>query len=338
MVSKKLRVKLLNNNKEIFMRYILLFISLFLGLFSSFQSYAGGGIAHMFVADGTLPYLSDYKLRNLLQDNRDAYLTGAHYPDSGFVPGTGYGEDSHWDPFVFTFADYIKEKYPNPELQNPKLVAFLMGCAVHRVSDEIMHFIFYNYISEQDFNHNDFKAHKYGDVGIDLLLNIEKNRWTDHPKVWWVPVNDLLEVYHRMGLDQYTANQIIYGNKVLNLAGYLERAISIPSYTYLRLRMPWTAQHYYDWPEGGLLMNIQSVSVYQNNLWNRLKQSQAILPHKPIVTMHDTSLLELSKQALDDNMANVDIKYNTDGSVELQQPIIIDQNRLTNKVLKNILN
>lgn len=301
-------------------------ITFFLGLFFSFSLYAGGGITHMFIAEESIPFL-DPHLNQILQDNKDAFLAGAHYPDSGYVPGTGYGEDSHWDAFIFTFADYIREKYKNPMVENPKLIAFLMGCAVHRMSDEIIHFTFYDFVSDIDFNGNDKKAHKYGDVGIDLLLNIDKSRWSHFPKTWWVPVADLLEVYHRMGLDQYTADQIIFGNQALSLAGYLERAISLPAYPYLKWRMPWTASNYYDWPQGGMLMDIQVVASYEKSLWYRLQHATKTMPSKKLKLDHDLTIISLSKKALDEHIAEMPMQYNSDGSVDLQPPVILNQNK-----------
>ena len=88
-------------------------IALFI-LFSFFTTaHAGGGITHMFLAEESIQLLPDAKLRQLLLNNLDAYRVGAYYPDSGYVKGNTYGEDSHWDPFIFTFADYVKETYPN---------------------------------------------------------------------------------------------------------------------------------------------------------------------------------------------------------------------------------
>ena len=315
---------------DLFMQHVKTLLTLLIGLFFSFSVHAGGGLSHMYLAEEAITQLSDSTLRHVLLENKDAYLVGAHYPDSGFVPGTGYGEDSHWDPFIFTFADYIKEKYRYPELENPKLVAFLMGCASHRVSDEIIHFTFYPYVSEKDFNGNDFKAHKHGDIGIDMLVNIEKGRWRDHPKTWWVPVSDLLEVYHRMGLDQYTAEQITYGNSLLNIAGYLERVIALPTYPYLRWRMPWTAKNYYDWPQGGMLMDIEHIAKYQSNLWQRIKDAKSInvmtaSNHKKYD--YDSVMTRSAKQAFEDKIVRIVVNQHSDGSIELQSPLITDQTK-----------
>src|SRR3990167_8071088 len=305
---------------------------IFVLLLSCFFSvaYAGGGITHMFIAQQVIAALPDAQLRDLLQNNLDAYLVGAYYPDSGYVKGTGYGEDSHWDPFIYTFADYIKEKYTQPALQNPKLVAFLFGCAAHRVSDEIMHWTFYHEMAREDFHDNRSEAHQYGDMGIDLLLNIDKNQWLTHPLVWWVPVNDLLQVYHRMGKDQYTAKEIEWGNAVIYLVGYGERLISPPAYPYLEWKMPWTAKHYYDWPVGGILMDEEKIVAYQMDLWQRLK-SQSSLPHFKLNKTHKTAsmdsentnfIIDFANEALESSVVTISTVSQEDGSIVLQPPIV----------------
>ena len=162
------------------MKKILISVCFFITLLCSPLTFAGGGIAHMLIAKEAIAKLPDPALRILLLTNLDAYLVGAYYPDSGFVAGNQYGEDSHWDTFIETFANYIKEKYKNPANENPKLVAFLFGCASHRVSDEVTHWVFYPLIKKHDFAKETITTRKvggsYGDLGIDLLSTVDKNQ------------------------------------------------------------------------------------------------------------------------------------------------------------------
>jgi len=307
---------------------------IFIFLFFLSLANAGGGMTHMFIAQETIAKLPNEKLRNLLLDNLDTYLVGAYYPDSGFVQGTHYGEDSHWDLFIYTFADYLKEKYSDPVIQHPKLVAFLFGCAVHRVSDEVIHWTFYEVSKDKDFNGDYNQAHQYGDIGIDLLLNIDKNQWMTHPATWWVPVNDLLDVYHRMGKDNYTAAEIRWGNTAIFLAGYGERIISAPAYPYLRWKMPWTAAHYYDWPEGGILMDEDKVAEYLMNLWDRLHNKK--LTQMPVfaskhrlnsIHTEPSPAVDFAQKAMESGAVSVPVKSNEDGSIELQLPVVNEFNK-----------
>ena|SRR3990167_6062797 len=251
------------------MKYTFALLSCFLMFFCSPYIYAGGGIIHMLIAKEAIPKMSSEQLRTLLETNMDAYLVGSNYPDSGYVKNTHYGEMSHWDPFIFTFVDYLREKYKDPVIENPKLVAFLFGCATHRVSDVVIHWTFYKKSATEDFKGDWNKAHDFGDLGIDLLALVDKNLWLDFPHQWWVPVEDLVAIYHRMG-ETVTQKEIMYGNRVYSLSGLGERSIAAVSYFPLHLKASWTAKHYYDAPEGGVLADEVAVADYANNLWERL--------------------------------------------------------------------
>lgn len=290
--------------------------------------FAAGGITHMFMAHEAIDQIPDKTLRNILKDNLDAYLVGAYYPDSGYQKGAHYGEESHSDPFIYAFADYLKEKYKNPALENPKLVAFLFGCASHRVDDAIFHNVLYKIMADKDFNGDRDKAHTYGDDGIDLLIMVDKAQWFSAPKTWWIPINDLVAVYKRMGHPDYTADQIIKGNSIIFFAGYGERIIALPSYPYLRWKMPWGARNYYDYPNAGITYNVNQVALYQANLWKRLmgktfNPDTAAAKKMPQDTKVQASTSSaISETILNQHWAEVPQKENPDGSVELQSPII----------------
>jgi len=323
------------------------FFIIILSLFYSF-AYASANITHQFIARSVIPILPDKNLQNLLRNNLDAYLAGANYPDSGYVYGTHYGEDSHWDPFIYAFSDYIKEKYTYPELENPKLVAFLFGCATHRLSDDIVHGTFYPIMSLHDFSGDWLTdgTHSYGDIGIDLLLVIDKNQWFIGPSTWWVPVNDLVQVYRKMGKKEYTAKEITWGSSIIFLLDYIEPMIAAPLYPYLQLKMPWTAKHYYNWSEGGILMNEINTSKYMMDLWNQLHQKSSDKSFHFSNNKNDihhgenNSLLLFSTELLQKGLVNYSSRSNDDGSVEISLPIVtsyFEFNKLINEFIENSL-
>lgn len=302
---------------------------------------AGGGMTHMFVAAESITKLTDKNLRDLLLNNMDAYLVGAYYPDSGFAKGTHYGEDSHWNPFLYTFADYLNEKYSDPIVENPKLVAFLFGCASHSVSDIVLHKVFYYDSAAHDFN-NDWKAaHVYGDIGIDLLIDVDKNQWFTYPREWWIPVSDLVEVYRRMGKPQYTAEEIIHGNKTIAVAGFEERAIAVPAYPVLRWwKMPWTATHYYNYEHGGLVNAENEAAKYQMQLWDRIRSGTKSHRHNTLKqpdttrTMDANAILDLAKDTLEAGAIIVSVHENADGSVNMDTPVVTNEKKLKELVEK----
>ena len=303
------------------LKYLL--IILFIGPFS--VSLAGGGITHMYIAKQAINHLPNQQLKTILLNNLDAYLVGAAYPDSGYIAGTHYGEDSHWDTFIYTFADYLKQQYKDPAVSNPKLLAFLFGCATHRVSDEIIHFIFYPIAATQDFKGNGEMAHEYGDAGIDFLLTVDQNQWTNFPTNWWLPIQDLLAVYQKMG-KKHTADEIIWGNSVLYTAEWGERLIALPLYPYYQWKMPWTASHYSNWPIGGIEMNIQQVVEYELILWYRLQGKpsafKTITPQKIDQHTHPSLLRDFAEDVLNTNTVSLQKVSQNDGSVTLQEPVI----------------
>lgn len=248
------------------MQRILLFV---IACCLSISIYACGGITHMYIATELIPQLTDSNLRNLIQDNMDAYLVGSNYPDTGYVSGAGYGEDSHWEPFIMAYIAYLRENYTYPEQQNPKLVAFLLGIASHSISDIIFHGTLLNQITAMDFNGDRDKAHPESEYGIDIMITVEKNQWLNRPSTWWVPVNDLVAIYQKMG-KSYTANQIIWGNSVYSLAGIGERAGALADYPVEELKMPWTAKNYYTAPQGGILMTENLTALYVQSVWKRI--------------------------------------------------------------------
>ncbi|EKD69967.1 MAG: hypothetical protein ACD_46C00687G0010 [uncultured bacterium] len=319
------------------MRKIIILITLLVSQFVS-TAFAAGGITHMFIAKEAVKQLPP-QLRDVIYQNMDAYLVGAYYPDSGYIANTGYGEDSHWDPFVYAFSDYLREKYPYPAQQNPPLVAFLFGVATHRISDEVTHWTFYPEIAKYDFKGDKTKAEDVADMGIDILVNVEKNQWATKPSVWWVPVKDLLAIYHRMGKDQYTAAEIIRGNEVISIAGAGEKAIATEAYpVYKYIKLQWTDKHYYNWPTGGIVMDVQKVVEYQKALWARLTtprvnvdnfvsngSSNKITQQRKILA--NKTLLNCAQQAIKTNGATTNITTNSDGSVSIR-PVISDFQRL----------
>jgi hypothetical protein len=125
-------------------------------------------------------------------------------------------------------------------------------------------------MAENEFAGDYAKAHRYGDPGIDILLEMEHVTMDFHSNVWWIPVDDLLNVYHRMGKDNYTEQEITWGTSVIHAANTAEKKASPALYRPLFKKIPWTTSHYYDWPNGGVLMNIEKVADYQNHLWQYL--------------------------------------------------------------------
>jgi hypothetical protein len=241
-----------------------------LSFFVSVQAYAAGGITHMFIAKEVIPHLSDRDLKNLIENNLDAYLVGSNYPDSGYMQGTHYGDATHWQKFIDTSVIYLHERYPYPEQQNPALVAFLLGCATHIVSDQVFHGAFINKVSKEDFHHHWQTAHTVSEEGLDMLVLLDKKQWQVRPVIWWLPLHDLVQIYQRMGKNNYSQSEIFWGNTLYSLTGIGQRALTPFGYNYIKLTMPWLSHHYEDTKEGGLLMTEQLTINYLQETWKKI--------------------------------------------------------------------
>src|SRR5262249_31838601 len=98
-------------------------------------------------------------------------------------------------------------------------------------------------------------------------------------------------------------------------------------------RMPWTASHYFDWPEGGMMMDKDNIVQYQISLWDRLMKKRGMLAtinhtapvHDKtslLIHAHESPVVELAGSAIESGVITIPSKSNEDGSVEIQQPII----------------
>jgi len=249
-----------------------------------------GDLAHNYVAEraATQVASTDVKLQSILTVYRDAYLVGSDYPDTGYVDGFNYGEDSHWPYFVNPFAQYIKKHYSNPNTQaeqihRDKLIAFLLGVATHVKSDIVSHWTYYDYVALHDFGSKDqadwSKAHSAMDPASDFYVIVRKGIY-NHPVIWWVPVADLVKIYKIMKdtkviKETVTAKEIIEANAIYYIAmGLTENIIAYPAYAYdAYYRIPWGIKHLDDPnPKYGAFPEMARQSAqYMQSVWQNIQ-------------------------------------------------------------------
>lgn len=128
-------------------------------------AYANGGFTHVYIAQKSFDAIKDAQIKKVISDNIWAYHLGAHFPDVGYttdnlkflytivallggdvkdVPlsGKNYGEGTHWDNFLEHYQSILLSRYQHPFTDSPAsavAVAFILGVATHRVSDDIWH-------------------------------------------------------------------------------------------------------------------------------------------------------------------------------------------------------
>ena len=177
------------------------------------------------------------------------------------------------------------------------------------MSDIIFHGMLLNQITIQDFNGDRDTAHPDSEYGIDIFITVEKNQWLNRPSAWWVPVDDLVAIYQKMG-KSYTADEITWGNSVYSLAGISERAGAVADYPVEELKMPWTAKNYYTFPQGGILMTENLTALYVQSIWKQILGVTKITHTFP--NFINKTISDINKRK-----STIIVKKQSDGSVIL---------------------
>lgn len=303
----------------------------------STASLALGDLAHNDVAEGAAAQIPDSQgaLKTLLATYQNEYLVGSDYPDTGYLPGFNFGEDSHWPYFVTPFADYIKTTCTNPSVDQKvhcdQMTAFLLGVTTHVKSDIVSHWTYYNFVALHDFGSSSQdawnQAHSAMDPASDFYVIVRKGIY-DHPLVWWVPVNDLVTVYATMLKnnvikDTVTADEIIKANAVYYVAlGLTEDLIAYPAYTYDAIyHIPWGIANLEnpDPQYGAFPEMIRQSANYIQDTWGyiqgnptKLWSIQSKKMDANIVTQQAGALV---KKAMDDHLIQVTPEKDAYGDV-----------------------
>ena len=289
-------------------------------------SSALGDIAHNYVAEGVATQVAptNAHLQSVLTINHNAYLVGSDYPDTGYVPGFHYGEDSHWPYFVTPFAAYIKKNCRDastPEMQAhcDKLTAFLLGAVTHIKSDIVSHWTYYNFVALHDFGSESTddwnKAHAAMDPASDYYVIVRKHIY-DHPVIWWVPVADLVNVYaimlqNKVISDTVTANDIIEANAIYYVAmGLTEDTIAYPAYSYDALYyIPWGIANLEnpDPQYGAFPEMIRQSAQYVEDVWNSIEGNTplATQPFQKTNIQETVRYADVVKKALADKLITI---------------------------------
>uniref|UniRef100_A0A287B650 Phosphatidylinositol-glycan-specific phospholipase D n=2 Tax=Sus scrofa TaxID=9823 RepID=A0A287B650_PIG len=219
--------------------------------------------------------------RTLLLEHQDAYQAGTVFPDS-FYPSIcergqfhDVSERTHWTPFLNASVHYIRENYPLPwDKDTEKLVAFLFGIASHMVADISWHGLGI----EQGFLRT--MAAVRGDVLSQFEFNF--NYLARH---WYVPVEDLLEIYKKLyGQSVITKNAIVDCSYLQFLEMYGEMLAISKLYPTFSLKSPFLVEQFQEYFLGGLDdMAFWSTNIYHlTSFMLENGTSDCILPENPL--------------------------------------------------------
>ena len=283
--------------------------------------WAGGMSTHMFQSEKAYKQIVEPELKQLLDKNRNAWISGTQYPDAGYSPGFFgkeqhvWGEASHWAPFIERYLDVVIEQCQGRYLTDPEcgqLAAHFLGAAAHGLQDEVYDSLFIPKVTEIDH-----KGQETTDLGIDMILLMEHNRNAFIPNPWYTPVEALEIVYARMGFstDEANRSQIISATKISELGNLGERLIAPFLYRHYKNLMPWGSRNYMTYP-GGVEFGGQVTANLWRYLWKRLNgeadRSEVKLTHLP---KRDANNIAINKSNTESQISVVFDRYIIPASV-----------------------
>ena len=218
----------------------------------------------------------------LLSENRGAVEGGSPFPDYGYQCGPNHddGEYTHWSPFQFWAATWLRAAYAAPlNASGRATAAFLAGAVSHYVADVSWHGLaevpqdygLIETIGFLDFNCSGLcqPAHSQADTGGEFIAAYATALAFDDPNTWVVPVDDLIAILRsvnrtaergHMGagdLEECALEFYAGAEAIKALAGLAEPLMVYGSPTF--------AEEVIGLPCGGL----DDMAVYAARMWQR---------------------------------------------------------------------
>lgn len=234
---------------------------------------AHGINGHIWVTDGAIGHMLDCEAAEMLsaEEVRPVLQIGAAFPDTGYVNDAGrdYGETAHWEPFIQSFIEYVRQTYAPPydTLEERQLIAFLMGAASHGMEDETFDSIFLRMAEEKDGVSQDWT-----DPGTDFML-VAEHRTNLQPDPF-LPADDLIAVFKRPDVGVAVTEDLMADNmQVVRVVviGYASEKTDPRIDDEYRPALTWTAEHYLD-PRTPSSFPFEQTVVgpYLDAIWHRL--------------------------------------------------------------------
>lgn len=288
------------------------------------QTVALGPTSHDLVAQQTVQYIDQERysdLFRLLHDHPAARDGGAVFPDWGYATLLrNLSVVAHSPAFRQAYEDYIRESFPPPyDSAEAQQVAFLMGIIDHQVADARWHPYFL-----QEANRNDRTTEIVVELGVDIFTIQEQGqlmRWDE----WYVPVETIVSVYHRLGHTEVTEEMIVAGMKVLRAAMVIERGLASIVYRRFLTTLPWAHANYMAYAPGGIADDARASAFENQNAWDSIQGAvvaAAVNPHAPAAERRTDTLYQLAHELLRFGKIAVPVERLADGGVLIGPPQI----------------
>ena len=243
---------------------------------------AAGVTTHSWMALEAIDEVSVPQLKALLQANRDEVRAGAHFPDTGYVPGNQYGEEAHWQRYADAYAAEIAERTDCGDLTNPTgpcapAIAHLMGTVAHGMGDEVWDWLFEpnspdldEYYLPADFG--DYASPGGQELQMDLVAIADFGQ----PTTPLAPIpsrTNVLDAFGRVSFIRVSNDQLTVGQIGMDVVHSAEGFWAPRHIDALRQEMPWMSHNLVTAP-GGVHFAAVAIAGYWESMWGRMLGDQ----------------------------------------------------------------
>ncbi len=243
---------------------------------------AAGITTHSWMATAAVDRVDVPALRALLRANIDQVYAGAQFPDSGYVPGTTFGEEAHWQRFHDAYADIIRAKPGCGPLTDPDgpcaaEIAHLMGAIAHGIGDQVWDWLFEPRSPDLDEYYlppafGPFAGEGGQELQLDLVAIAIHGRV--NPKAPPLPSKpDLLAAFEAAGFEGATEAQLDLGQSVQVVIHSVMAQWAPIHIAALRQAMPYLSANLITEP-GGIDYAATAIASVWESMWGRLLGSQ----------------------------------------------------------------
>lgn len=232
----------------------------------STNAMASGMVLHMWMADQALSWIEDQDLKDLLEEQRSAYLYGSIFPDSGYAIGHPYGEYAHWDGFMNAYHEVLGQDCPDLTTATCRaLYAHFLGSVSHSLGDINFDSLFVTAAAQADYEGDVTTSHKLLDTGLDMIAMIEHGRALVQP-ILRLPVETLVKTFQRVAGVTVGEKDLRAGARLHRLGMASEPLAATISYHHFKSKLPWASAQLVDAP-GGINDTARKIAATWLLLW-----------------------------------------------------------------------
>lgn len=273
-------------------------------LFSNL-AFGNGQSTHCWISEQAIQNLPEGELRDLMLNpsNEQQWRNGTMFPDGGYAIGDGYGEISHWEPFLMAYLDWIKTHYSQPwNAEAKEHIAFLMGLGSHGLADQTFDAMYFRRAYQYDADGN-WEESLDTSTDVSFIAQTEPQPVPDD----WIPMDAMLEIYgnqnHSVNSDTIERGQSLLRVAVTWVGGASQQESLVEQY---ESDFPWATSNLLNsvYP-GSPPIEAEIIASYWQVLWAQLHEQTIEDPVMYAYPPVDTYEYTRSKEDIESHLSVV---------------------------------